>query len=75
LQACLDMLIHKARKLDHANKSASREKIGKAHCEFFKYIQSVEYQLEVQALIYPLYLVEIEVEALCINRYTREHLP
>ncbi|OBZ11152.1 MULTISPECIES: RidA family protein [Bacillales] len=39
------------------------EEIGKAHGEFFKQIQPVATMVEVKALIDPLMLVEIEVEA------------
>jgi enamine deaminase RidA (YjgF/YER057c/UK114 family) len=39
------------------------EEIGKAHGEFFKHIQPVATMVEVKALIDPLLLVEIEVEA------------
>ncbi|MEK8132614.1 RidA family protein [Paenibacillus filicis] len=39
------------------------EEIGKAHGEFFSEIQPVATMVEVKALIDPLLLVEIEVEA------------
>ncbi|WP_187768101.1 RidA family protein [Paenibacillus sp. PL91] len=40
------------------------EEIGRAHGEFFKNIQPVATMVEVKALIDPLLLVEIEVEAI-----------